>query len=331
MIAPGFLVLLIGSISAAQGQSVDWEPRVSQEAPKAWAEYEARAKRLQGSWSTVLRSRKTQEVESETRGEFKQRDGCAYIVSNHITELDCKAQVMNPRYAFELGRARPDSDWAVKATGARLWTPATVQDPAYCTQRIVRNPFTLACFGDGLQVTIFDPGFSLRTVTPVEDAGRNLVKVEFNYQPPTDADPKKNSSLLMLHGGWLLLDPQHFWIIRKCAIDRDWGKETGTEIADFDYQNTDDGFPILKRVVRTSNRPKDGDLEFVYEYDLHEGDVPEREFTLGAFGFPEPGGATQAPRPTPWYLWFAIAGAVSLAVGIIFFRRARKIAEIAKP
>jgi len=56
------------------------------------------------------------------------------------------------------------------------------------------------------------------------------------------------------------------------------------------------------------------------EFNLKEADVPERDFTLSAFGLSEPGGVQ---RPTRWYLWAAILGIGCLIVAALFFWRTR--------
>jgi len=68
-------------------------------------------------------------------------------------------------------------------------------------------------------------------------------------------------------------------------------------------------------------KPEEGfDSEMRREFNLKEADVPERDFTLSAFGLSEPGGVQ---RPTRWYLWAAILGIGCLIVAALFFWRTR--------
>ncbi|MBA2227964.1 hypothetical protein H0921_17535 [thermophilic bacterium 2918] len=61
------------------------------------------------------------------------------------------------------------------------------------------------------------------------------------------------------------------------------------------------------------------------EYDLRdEGVEPlEREFTLSAFGLPEPVGV-EWERPVRWYLWLMLAGMVCLVAGGVFYWLSRR-------
>jgi hypothetical protein len=91
-----------------------------------------------------------------------------------------------------------------------------------------------------------------------------------------------------------------------------------------EYQETRDGFPIHKRLVLVSrvvrSPEKSDDYEKTYEFDFREGDVPESDFTLAAFGLPEPLGMA-IPKKSRWYLWFIAGGVGCLLVGFFFWRR----------
>ena len=67
-------------------------------------------------------------------------------------------------------------------------------------------------------------------------------------------------------------------------------------------------------------------------YELHERNVPEREFRLTWYGFQDPPGVPSAPG-SRWYLWFIGAAVVSLGIGWYLFRRLRKprVSPAAKP
>ncbi len=66
-------------------------------------------------------------------------------------------------------------------------------------------------------------------------------------------------------------------------------------------------------------------VEEILEFE-HCPPFDDSEFTLSAFGLPEPPGleTTPAPKPTRWYLWIALAGGVSLLGALFFSWRIRK-------
>ena len=53
-------------------------------------------------------------------------------------------------------------------------------------------------------------------------------------------------------------------------------------------------------------------LEEVTTHSYEYGAVPEREFLLSAFGFPEPAELRSKPRSIPFYVWAIVFGALAL-------------------
>jgi len=64
-------------------------------------------------------------------------------------------------------------------------------------------------------------------------------------------------------------------------------------------------------------------------------DVSEKEFSLSAYGLPEPEGVVWAKPATPLYLWLllaaAILGVLAVALRIMYRRRSRVSNPIAPP
>jgi len=63
----------------------------------------------------------------------------------------------------------------------------------------------------------------------------------------------------------------------------------------------------------------------VFDYFEQEA-VPEVEFSLTAFGLPEPVGIS-FQQPTRWHLWFALAGVGALALALGLYKWSRRTAE----
>jgi len=67
------------------------------------------------------------------------------------------------------------------------------------------------------------------------------------------------------------------------------------------------------------------EVDDTYEYQVDPSiDPPEREFTLSAFGLPEPVGVVWEKR-TPVYVWLLVAAGVLLTLGIFFRWLARRL------
>jgi hypothetical protein len=84
----------------------------------------------------------------------------------------------------------------------------------------------------------------------------------------------------------------------------------------------------MRRRAKPRGQPDFESLETT-DFDVSEQEPSPAEFTLSAFGLPEPREFTPPPSPPRYYLW--IAGiAVALAIAAFLFRRMARRAEAAK-
>lgn len=254
--------------------------------------------------------------------EIKQGDGCALFFVEDLgngKSSDKEGSVMgiNDRYGFEIRRPAPTAPWAVvnldldlsDGMSFRLGSPPSEGVVYWSTCPITFNlipPFSWGC--------ITDPGFTLKHVTSIIRKDRQAVKVEFDC--PSRTDKPKFPSLK----GWVLYDPQRMWVIHEYNAQFEWAslKTKASVVVTCDYEESAGGFPIPKRITRRLTPVGGVDRESQYEFDLKEADVPESDFTLSAFGLPEPPGVR---RPRKYlFLWFAIAGTVCLSVASMWRR-----------
>jgi hypothetical protein len=265
-------------------------------------------------------------VTLQRRLEIKQRDGCAFFLRQTLKEDTDKdrtgsLRVVNPRYGFELRRATPSGAWVISNVTPDLSAGVPFSPPGEDVEIWSTCPINFALVYTTLRVIPTASGFSLKRITPEVRDGREWAKVEFEYR--SQGNPKVPSIT-----GWVLYDPDHYWVIRAFDLQLSWaGVEggSGTMAAAYDYQDAGDGFPILKRIVRRFNLPEKAyGTDDTYEFDLREADVPESDFTLSAFGFPEP---ISAQRPTRWYLWATLAGGICLGLAALLRWRARRAAR----
>jgi hypothetical protein len=171
-----------------------------------------------------------------------------------------------------------------------------------------------------------DADFSLQSAAPLTLDGEELVRIEFTARPKewsTKARPK-GTGWLPLRKGWIVFDPERYWVIRECHVELQnspQGGSTGSMHGKFEYKEGRKGFPIVKRTVRKW----DGGYQYTQEFDLTErDDVPESDFTLSAYGLPEPP-EVQQPRARSWlYLWVGLAGMICLALGVGFRWRSKR-------
>lgn len=301
---------LIFILCAAQAKASDaeWRKRFEAEAPAAWEAYQQANRFAQG---TCRRD------SSET--EWKCNETCRLARETNLTTGDAELLCQNPKYWFRLKRTA-GRDW-VLAELHSLGGPTNARAQEL-DKRITAYTYLMAdpvvrlsADGQALAETIRSPRTTLRSVAPKDIGGVKVLEVQFDTSP----DPKEERQLV---GGVLLLDPNRDWLpISHTAKVRN---KVGTGTHTFELTYGPGRFPPPARVQHQ--------VEYVLEKQQepwrHAGgseyafQVPARlpataEFTLSAFGLPEPVGVTW-PRPTPRYVWFLVAaGAFALlAVGL---------------
>src|SRR5262249_21948888 len=82
----GTVLLAITAPIAAQPESTDWNCYLVDQAPRAWAKFDERAARLQGSWTEVWRQPSSTDPSFKMSGEFKQHAGCGLLLMDLGTE-----------------------------------------------------------------------------------------------------------------------------------------------------------------------------------------------------------------------------------------------------
>jgi hypothetical protein len=305
-----------------------WQGRFQQEAPQSWDRYRARATRIQGSFTLTFASlMPDRQVTAKWRIEFKQREGCAlYLQQSEMdNEKDREGwlRAVNPTCAFELHRKTPDSPWAIARVQVDVSGGAPFRDdPREDVDIWSTCPFNFALVFTPLRVIAKDPGFTVVRVTPLVRDGREWAKVEFEYS-------SQGNARIPSVAGWVLYDPDRYWVIGEYDLQLYW-KVNGakaTTAATYEYKDTGDGFPILTRIDKHFKRPdKSYESEDTYEFDLRQADVLESDFTLSAFGFPEPVGLERPP--IRWYIWAAVLGFVCLGLAALLRWRARRAEHV---
>ena len=313
------LIIALSPGDGLQNQAVaDWRDRLAREAPKAWEKYISRARGLQGNWLFTSRSVTAKKELDKEQCEVKRRGDCFLFLfqAEGLEEL----RAINPKYQFKLRRRLGSDRWALAGLGQRLFKPGAIDDPRGQARLIGRLPITFSAVVMSLDVTVLDPGFSIKQVTPVVEGGRQLVKVVFEHSVP-----RKDPGRMALRGGSVILDPDSYWIIQRFKVRQQVGNEAVTDEASFEYQDAGDGYPILKKIInRRKNPARKVDVEFAWLFDLKEQEASEEEFRLSAYGISEPKGFGWERGGSLWYLWFIAVAVLCLVVGAFFWRRIQR-------
>jgi hypothetical protein len=137
---------------------------------------------------------------------------------------------------------------------------------------------------------------------------RKLVKLTYRYRYEK-----------LDYGGWFLFSPSNSWALLEHGREKDDYK---MHLA-VSYENLEEDVPRLKEV---KNYLKDSSGAFEETWQILEitrGAIPKDEFTLGAYGLPDP----WRPRTSPLWtvIWVTLAlAAAGVAVRILMRWKARK-------
>jgi hypothetical protein len=132
---------------------------------------------------------------------------------------------------------------------------------------------------------------------------------EENYQPPNAKQPRTIRYSI-------LLDPNDHWCIREFTAGVP-GVDRSTTI--ITYANRVEGLPVVQSLTYKHKTFADGSaFEVNSNVDKWERRwIPESEFTLSAFGLPEPKGI-EWEKPSRRYLWIVAAALVALVLAFAF-------------
>jgi hypothetical protein len=237
---------------------------------------------------------------------------------------------VNSRYGFQLNRDAEAQPFIIRSTKPRESDEASSSPLGIAGSDFAEFDTTLLQFlaapwivdGRPLSLMICQADSKIQSVTPVEFDGRDCVKVRFSYFP-TDEDEGE------FQDATVILDPARKWSVQEYDCTMGWGKLTG----EVKYATDDTVEPFPQHVAIRMQGPSE-ESEFVrevtFEFNaLEHQDVPDTEFTLSAFGFPElpfEGGRPATPSAKHrWLIWGnAFLGSVFALILLVRYLRERR-------
>ncbi|MBY0232122.1 MAG: hypothetical protein K2W96_22825 [Gemmataceae bacterium] len=160
-----------------------------------------------------------------------------------------------------------------------------------------------------------EPGFVVRDYSRLhEGADAGLAQFVFSIpERPKPAPPGKEG----MEEAVVKLDPKHDWRIVEYRANLRVGKDTGLVERTIEYE-PQGGF--VRRVDQTATF--NGTFKVVSKITtdaVEFRDIPESEFSLSAYGLPEPGDTpVKQPSSWPWYVWLLGVGLALLLAAILF-------------
>lgn len=305
-----FLSLVSAGSTNAQNQS-PLGKRLLTEAPRAWQRQQEFWLTLEGT-NRIDRRMRSDGTWTSTPGKnsWKQCQGNMLEQFERLEAGSWKGSIRgeNSEYIFILGRRNETRPWVIQEVNKKVKkSPDVWNARKTLCHDLILAPRTLP-----LPEVFQSQRFQCVSVTPEPTQGEELARLTFAFSP---------EGANRLKGGWVVLDPSHYWVIRWGEIDLDLGEQqegTAKWTVQYDYKEGSDRHPIATRNVLKGRIWQNGRIiseqEYSVDFDLHErASIPASEFTLSAYGLPEPSWAQ--PKRTAWYLWLALAGILCLVLG----------------
>lgn len=331
-------IVLVGlAPRPALGQSSSqYLDRLNNQALPRWNEYARFAKGISGSLRAVAQTKGPSAGKYHTEGEvhIKQTSHSALLQDDwKVLEADDTRPVStvfacNARYAFQADRRTRESEWLLKSyvLGSTDGSDVT-QDNKPLRDLIFESVGPqFMVMNISLPSLIQDAKFSIAAMTDESRNGTPFVRLEFDFDNPIDA----KSFATPLQGGSLLLDPRNDWHIHEADL-RLKGSNGESAMLHCQFSFKAVSGPHLLPTHSTRSRKVSGKetFELSVEYDLRETNdsIQDSEFTLSAYGLPEPVGVTWA-KPTPRFIWFLIAGGASAIIALAFFYSKNRLARV---
>jgi hypothetical protein len=315
-----------------------WQEQFLQEASPNWEKYSILIQQLQGIYTyngyfILIDSSKHRETKLYEKHILKMNKDCKMInISMDQDIIDKKTNkqekikynyiyAYNSSYLFSLRDSKLSS---LVLTDIIFPRENEIPENYQRQFQLFHNLDVLKLDREPLSELCRHPQFRIVSYKVLQDENKNLIEIDFECPHPKD---KRSSGL---QGGIMVLDPQNHWIICRSQIRIEGFDYKGIiKFEVLEFAQSENGLAYAKRVRKVGEFPgNDGSLskyEILIDADLKflsGRQLPsDEEFTLSAFGLPEPLGVQ---RPTRWWLWTSIAGVLLIVVGAVCFRLSQR-------
>ena len=308
LLGPG-LAIGAGSNSAASNGAVSKEEFLAEYGPAAarleefYSNLRLSARVANSGWPQEARNIQQEIVIRGGRGSLRldrttsqgDRPGTAVWVAAPTRSFNVFARPGQSSYALEDLGTRS----AVAVEGMRLRCPLTAAPYGILEDRIA----------DFIK---FDDLTLTRLERTTDEQGAALAKLHYERHDELDGQPTEQY-------GWLAFYPDRCWALHEYSFGAKDLNYTRIR-ALLDYAGDEEGVPLLKRAeywYESGPPPRKRSLVQMFEVtELVPGPVPEKEFSLAAFGLPDIEQA--APSGMPYLIVFL--GILALVAGILLGR-----------
>ncbi|MBI2804595.1 MAG: hypothetical protein HYX68_06375 [Planctomycetes bacterium] len=284
-----------------------------------------------------------QEINGRVPDEHSQikRDRAGQLLMYFFEKDDlCTCVAKNAYYAFRLEKKKRSDKWVIAKIYRNLLSQETkdfletyfgIKEKG--SEVGTRYPGPYELFNLSVVSIMKDPGFRVTKKSQVVRDNRNLWRIDFVC---TIAEDVKSRHTWHYPSGSLIVDPQRYFALHAFEANIAWPGRLVQSVAlgTQEIHETKNGVPYAKSaIIQLKNNQKGEriDLNVHRQWTIEDREPSWEEFTLSAFGFPEPPGVPEVRSGSRWYLWVLAAAAIAIAVGWFFRRRMLRGARAPAP
>ncbi len=302
--------------------------RFQTEAPKAWTKLVEIHKKFFSDTSgvTITSDQKVvREGKVTQRDEYQQkiiRSNYRQILSKDMKKGVRTLQCGNPRYAFELASST-SGEWAITGIHPYQVPPVDGIENRDAFNRIMEplreiRPHLLPIQGTFNRHNWVSEDVKIQDIKFVSVNNRECVEVSIEF-PFNSYKQKGDAKELVLtvirYSAVGVFDPSNEWVLTSFV----WTAAPPWKMTDtFGYDEKLGGVPFM-----TSSRNESRNMttnaitnEDTYRRSVSVAELSEKDFTLSAFGFPEP----TLDKPPPYWLYSSLGGLILLVIGSVLYR-----------
>ena len=320
-----FRLVLVAPLQAQPAENE--KQRFLNEAPRQWDKLQEFSNHLQGT--ITYRFTQNDKTLFHRQWNIKRNSTCKLILTRPLlVDTQPKGEVLasNAAYAFSLSRRTNEDPWIINgvylAKDANNLPQALKDMPS--DRGGAEQLLTQATWGEPLLALMKKSTFRILRVTSVRRGGQEIIQVDFdNSHPvPVEISDPGAKTLDKLQSGTLWLDPNRYWCVRSCDLNYKYLLNSEATVrVDAELVDETAEYPILKRwmekrVIKHADQkvvPSATTLDF--EISVPTNPPEDSDFTLTAFGLPEPHSLPPHKANTNWYVWFGILGLICLTIG----------------
>jgi len=302
--------------------------RFQNEAPKAWKkQLEFHKKFYFGTSGLTINSnqkvvREGKAIQVDEYQEKRIRSNYRQMISKDVRKGERTLKCANPRYAFELASSS-SREWAVTGIYPYQAAPAdeVVNKDSY--NRIMESareirPQSLPLRGDGKQILWLSEDVKIQDIKSISVKNRECFEVSIDF-PFAFFSPIGNTQKFVetverrLAVG--VFDPTNDWVLLSFAWNQTPNLRTSYTAS---YDENLGGIPFMTRCRQEIRNLATNIVldDFDYERSASVAELSDRDFTLSAFGFPEPA----LEQPPPYWLYSSFGGLVLVIIGGFLYK-----------